>query len=118
MSEVAKFDCLSVENEEMRDMTITVQVPFMAICPVPNKPYEGTITIEYQPVDKLLEWDSFAGYVKSLRTENYTAENLLLHIVNELWEAVQPRVLHVSVEAKSVFHLPVVLELYREDPYV
>lgn len=109
----SSFEVIKVESDVVYGVSeICIEVPFEVICTVPKKPYGGTLIIEYTPsreegMTTLLEWNSFAEWVQSLRSEMYLAEELASVMYEELTNALDPASLRVEVEVTSAFHLPV-----------
>lgn len=89
--------------------SIHIGLPFEVICPVPKKPYGGTVNIHYTPGPQggLLEWNSLAKYVEGLRSEEYMAEEFASALLAEIVQAASPSRAIVEVVVESAFHLPV-----------
>lgn len=105
---------LAVETRQILGVTdIHISLPFEVICTVPKKPYGGTIHLHYTPGvqegmrSTLLEWNSFADYVRSLRSDEYMAEELASFLLEEVVGVVRPSRATVEVVVESAFHLPV-----------
>jgi len=96
-----------LENSVKNTTSVTVIVEFMAICPVSDNPYSGTMEIKYTPNEKLLEWDSFATWVKGLRKETILAEELAEYVIDTLGTILVPLHIQIKLCIRSAFHLPV-----------
>jgi len=93
---------------------VSVRVPFMALCPIPNrvhgepeKPYGGTLSVIYMPRDRLLEWDSFAQWVRCLSETKLSAEQALAYISEEFIRVCDPVAVLSKLEIDSPHHLPI-----------
>ena len=111
------FEVCLIPSDLATDIdSISFEIPFEAVCPVPGKPYGGIIKIEYSPRifgpedTVLVEWNSFSEWVKTLRGESLLAEKLLSHVIREFVEVVRPNRLLVEISVNSAFHLPVTLK--------
>ncbi len=107
------MDIKTIPNETTGRTWISIEVEFMGICPIPDKPYCGLITVEYVPDAVLLEWDSFAEWLRNQRDRGLTAENFLDFVFRNLKAELRPRSMRVTLEVISAFHLPV--KLYQEE---
>jgi len=96
--------------------TIEFTVEFQAICSVPKKPYGGKAHIKYIPAEgRLIEWDSFQDWVKSLRDDTYLAEELACKLLNEAYALAEPEWVQVRMEIMSEFHLPVTITAWKSN---
>ena len=100
-------DIITLPNTLKRSTWIEIKVDFMAICPVPDKPYSGTLFVEYIPKDTILEWDSFSDWVKGLYQKEMTAEQAVDFITTRLENLLCPIELRVELDVDSAFHVPV-----------
>ena len=97
--------------------SISMELEFEAVCPIPGKPYGGFITVSYCPdirSDKgsgvdLIEWNSLQAWLNSLRSESYTAEGMAGMVAKEIKKCIGFKWLLVNLEVTSAFHLPVVV---------
>ena len=99
--------------------TICVTFDFMVICPVPTPPkaYGGTLSITYTPrvdegnVLRVLEWDSFGGWIKTLKLKEMSAEKMAHTVISEFIEAVDPEDATLHMVISTPFHLPAEITL-------
>ena len=107
------IEVIYVSSERMAGLKeICMDMDFEVICPVPEKPYGGTIHIKYRPrvetlYTTLVEWNSLQEKLKSIRSESYTAEELACSIAQDIASAVDSEEVSVEVSVNSAFHLPV-----------
>ncbi len=96
-------------------MSIGIDLKFEAICPVPGKPYGGTIEVSYKPMieieeeTKLIEWNSLQDWIESLRDTEHTAEGMANLVAQRVHDAVNPEWVKVTLRVESAFHLPVMV---------
>lgn len=94
--------------------TIEFTVEFQAICSVPKKPYGGKVHIKYIPAeDRLIEWNSFQEWVRTLRDETFLAEELVCRILQEAYSLAEPEWVQARMEITSEFHLPVTITAWK-----
>ncbi len=105
-------------GDPMEGVRVRFEVPFMAICPVPDKPYAGSLEVSYSPhgMKGIVEWDEFAEWIRDRREEEHTAESLALLVWNTLAEHLcegdrmsirGTGKIKVIVRADVAFHYPV-----------
>jgi 7-cyano-7-deazaguanine reductase len=71
---------------------ITIENPeYNAICPKTGLPDFGTVTIEYEPVDHVLELKSFKTYITAYRNVGIFYENAVNRILADIVKAVKPK---------------------------
>lgn len=119
------FTVLTLDANEVAVDHVRIEIPFSVVCPIPDQTYGGTVTVEYHPgLEKdslgnrqvrLLEWDSFAEWVRGMRKQTLTAECLTKLVTDALHTRLRPRWLSVSARATSAFHLPVTVTCTRGD---
>lgn len=68
---------------------------FSAVCPYSGLPDYGRITIEYVPLDWLVELKSLKYYLTSYRMVGIYQEHATVKIYEDLWELLSPRRLRV-----------------------
>lgn len=109
-----KFHIYCEAPKALLGTTIGVTFDFLTICPipVPPKPYGGTITISYRPrIDdgklRLLEWDSFGGWIKTFILVTLSAEEMAHTVIVKFLEEVDPEEATLHMAISTPFHLPV-----------
>ncbi len=113
--ESSTINIVQVSKKNVSAVTeAVVEIPFEVICTIPLKPYSGLIRVTYLPMMdglnvKLLEWNSLAEWVKSLRSEHFIAEELANLVAWEIFNKAEPQSVLVEVEIESAFHLPVIV---------
>ena len=116
-TDIFQIETLRQQFKRRGSLVISFTVQFETICTVPKKPYGGDILITYAPsFDKegyatLLEWNSFARWVETLRSQMYLAEELAQLVADTVMIKVAPECVDVVVKVKSPFHLPVEIEV-------
>ena len=116
------FELCSIHKTDLEyTNSITFAVPFEVVCPIPEKPYGGTIEISYIPgyvgeVCTLIEWNSFGKWLESLRSDSFMAESLAEHVLLTVVRVAKPRYLRVNLSVSSSFHFPVkIVCMYEEE---
>ncbi len=102
---------------------VNVSFEFIAMCPVPkpNKPYGGVISIAYTPkVEegtasvrwlRLLEWDSFAEWIKDLKHSVISAEEMAHTVICKFIGEIDPEKATLCMRISTPFHLPAEINL-------
>lgn len=80
---------------------------FSVICSVGLAPFHGMIEITFEPVDRLLEFESFERWLKSIALESMTVEDLCRLVLDELRRALGDIPVRVFVRARTTVHAPV-----------
>jgi 7-cyano-7-deazaguanine reductase len=71
--------------------TIHLEHPeFTALCPRSGYPDFGTIVLDYQPQDWVVELKAFKLYINSFRDQRISHETVVNVIVDRLWEELAP----------------------------
>lgn len=87
-----------------------IVVPFIAICSVTDKEFNGEIIIEYQPVTTVLEYIDTESRIKEITNQKLTAEELTNLVFQEVKESINPKYLKVVTDVKqSKAHTPVIV---------
>jgi NADPH-dependent 7-cyano-7-deazaguanine reductase QueF len=97
---------------------IEYAAPFAAICSVGNAPFSGEVVINYQPDAKLLEFESFEGWLRTIAAERHTIESFGHRVTEALQSTLDAFFIAVKVVAKTQVHGPVVASLsrYKDEP--
>lgn len=64
---------------------------FSCFCPLTGQPDYATLDISYKPADKAIESKSLKNYLWSFRDTGSFHEDVVNHILNELFEMAQPK---------------------------
>lgn len=82
-----------------RPYTVTLTCPeFTCVCPATGQPDFATITIRYVPDQRILESKSLKLYLWSYRDEGIFHEHVTNRILDDLVEALDPILCHVTGE--------------------
>ncbi|MEO0985782.1 MAG: preQ(1) synthase [Cyanobacteria bacterium J06639_14] len=68
---------------------------FTALCPRSGYPDFGTIVVDYQPQDWIVELKAFKLYINSFRDQHISHEMVTNTIADRLWEELSPAGLRV-----------------------
>lgn len=80
-----------------RDYTITIHVPeYTAVCPKTGLPDYGSISIEYQPDELVIELKAFKYYMLSYRNVGIFYENAVNKVRDDIIAAINPKYLKVT----------------------
>jgi 7-cyano-7-deazaguanine reductase len=86
-------------KNQFKDYTITIIIPeYTSLCPKTGQPDFGTITIEYQPDEWVIELKSLKIYIQAYRNLGIFYENAVNKILNDLVNACKPKWMKVRGE--------------------
>ncbi len=78
-------------NPTTNAYTIHLEHPeFTALCPRSGYPDFGTIVVDYQPGDWVVELKAFKLYINSFRDQRISHEQVTNRIADRLWEELAP----------------------------
>jgi len=94
-----KFPEIECFKNQFKDYTITIIIPeYTSLCPKTGQPDFGTITIEYQPDEWVIELKSLKIYIQAYRNLGIFYENAVNKILNDLVNACKPKWMKVRGE--------------------
>jgi len=74
-----------------KNYTITIVIPeYTSVCPKTGNPDFGTITIQYQPKDRIIELKSLKEYIFAYRNLGIFYENAVNRILSDIVSAIKP----------------------------
>lgn len=74
-----------------KNYTITIVIPeYTSLCPKTGNPDFGTITIQYQPKDRIIELKSLKEYIFAYRNLGIFYENAVNRILKDIVSAIKP----------------------------
>ncbi|MBW1812971.1 MAG: NADPH-dependent 7-cyano-7-deazaguanine reductase QueF [Deltaproteobacteria bacterium] len=83
--------------KDVRDIEICIEQPeFTSVCPMTGLPDFGTITIKYQPKNKIIELKSLKVYLLQFRNVGIFYEHVVNQILDNLVSVLEPKWLEVS----------------------
>lgn len=85
---------------------ITYSPKFSVVCSIGKAPFHGTIEIIHQPNQKILEYESFEKWLRTIASEEMTIEDLCRLVYDKL-SSVLDGGLTVTVMAETTVHAPV-----------
>ncbi len=95
----AKLPEIECFKNQFKDYTITIIIPeYTSLCPKTGQPDFGTITIEYQPDEWIIELKSLKIYIQAYRNLGIFYENAVNRILNDLVNACKPKWMKVKGE--------------------
>ncbi len=78
-------------NQTDNAYTIHLEHPeFTALCPRSGYPDFGTIVVDYQPHDWVVELKAFKLYINSFRNQRISHERVTNEIADRLWQELAP----------------------------
>lgn len=77
-------------------------VSFGAVCPIPSEPFVGVAEVEYQPFERVLEYESFARWARCRGVASL--EEVTAQIYWAVGNAIAPHYLKVRCKAVSAAH--------------
>jgi len=95
----AKLPEIECFKNQFKDYIITIIIPeYTSLCPKTGQPDFGTITIEYQPDEWIIELKSLKIYIQAYRNLGIFYENAINKILNDLVNACKPKWMKVKGE--------------------
>lgn len=83
-------------------------------CTIGKAPFNGSLEITYTPKKLLLEFESFEKWLKEeLSAEIMTIEEVASTVFKKLDELLHPAQLKVAVNAETIVHAPVRVEIEK-----
>jgi len=83
-----------------KNYKITIVIPeYTSVCPKTGNPDFGTITIEYQPKDRIIELKSLKEYIFAYRNLGIFYENAVNRILKDIVKNIKP----VWIKVKGEF---------------
>ncbi|MCM8758636.1 MAG: preQ(1) synthase [Candidatus Omnitrophica bacterium] len=74
-----------------KNYTITIVIPeYTSLCPKTGNPDFGTITIQYQPKDRIIELKSLKEYIFAYRNLGIFYENAVNRILKDIVGTIKP----------------------------
>ena len=90
------LDPIDYDYKGRRDITITIRQPeFSSVCPMTGLPDFGTITVRYQPAEKIIELKSLKFYLLQYRNVGIFYEHVVNRILDDLVKALSPKRMQV-----------------------
>lgn len=78
-------------NDTANAYAIHLEHPeFTALCPRSGYPDFGTIVVDYQPQDWIVELKAFKLYINSYRNQHISHEKVTNEITDRLWQELSP----------------------------
>ncbi|MCM8764958.1 MAG: preQ(1) synthase [Candidatus Omnitrophica bacterium] len=82
-----------------KNYTITIVIPeYTSLCPKTGNPDFGTITIYYEPKDRIIELKSLKEYIFAYRNLGIFYENAVNKILKDIVSAIKPNWVSVKGE--------------------
>jgi len=95
----AKLPEIECFKNQFKDYTITIIIPeYTSLCPKTGQPDFGTITVEYQPDEWVIELKSLKIYIQAYRNLGIFYENAVNRILKDLVNACKPKWMRVKGE--------------------
>lgn len=91
------LDPIEYDYRGKRDVVITIAQPeFTSVCPMTGLPDFGTVTIRYTPNRHIVELKSLKYYLLQFRNVGMFYEHIANRILEDLLQAVQPKMMEVT----------------------
>jgi 7-cyano-7-deazaguanine reductase len=94
-------------------LSLTLTTTLTCLCPFNGRQDLATIRVDYVPEERLIEYESFEGFLGGYRTTSITHEAVTVLIAEVLWEALAPRSLHVATKWAPVEGVTVEVTIER-----
>ena len=103
--EIQEFDINREENfwpnEHKKNYTINIELPeFMCLCPRSGYPDFATITLSYEPDEKVIELKALKLYINAFMTRHISHENA----ANEIYDALSSKLKPKSIKLRADFN--------------
>ncbi|MEM7255251.1 MAG: preQ(1) synthase [Pseudomonadota bacterium] len=76
----------------------TIYEEFTHICPMTGLPDIGTLTIEYQPDESIVELKSLKYYLLQYRQVGTFYEHVVFHVLDDLVETIRPKWMRIHYD--------------------
>jgi len=81
-----------------RPITVTIEQPeFTSLCPMTGLPDFGTVTVAYEPRERIVELKSFKLYLLEYRSVGIFYEHAVVRIISDLAALLDPVHMKVSI---------------------
>jgi hypothetical protein len=86
---------------------------FAVLCEIGLAPFSGEMEICLQPKDRLLEFESFEGFLREISTQAFTIESLTRYVYDLLIAVLGAGAInYVTIKATTQVHGPVEATIY------
>ena len=114
--EIQEFDIYSEENfwpnEHKKDYTISIELPeFMCLCPRSGYPDFATLTLSYEPAEKVIELKALKLYINSFMTRHVSHENSANEIYDALFSKLKPKSMKLIADFNPRGNVHTVIEI-------
>ena len=114
--EIQEFDIYSEENfwpnEHKKDYTISIELPeFMCLCPRSGYPDFATLTLSYEPAEKVIELKALKLYINSFMTRYVSHENSANEIYDVLFSKLKPKSMKLIADFNPRGNVHTVIEI-------
>jgi len=114
--EIQEFDIYSEENfwpnEHKKDYTISIELPeFMCLCPRSGYPDFATLTLSYEPAEKVIELKALKLYINSFMTRYVSHENSANEIYDALFSKLKPKSMKLIADFNPRGNVHTVIEI-------
>ena len=114
--EIQEFDIYSEENfwpnEHKKDYTISIELPeFMCLCPRSGYPDFATLTLSYEPAEKVIELKALKLYINSFMTRHISHENSTNEIYDALFDKLKPKSMKLIADFNPRGNVHTVIEI-------
>ncbi len=89
------------------------QYEFTSLCPVTGQPDYGTVTIQLEPDDLIIESKSLKLYLWKFRNHGAFSEKLAVEICDHIYTTIRPHRVSVVVEQNPRGGVGIKAEAYR-----
>ncbi|HJL70295.1 MAG TPA: preQ(1) synthase [Anaerolineales bacterium] len=101
-----------------RDYTIKLRTKeFTCVCPATGQPDFAALTIEYVPVERILESKSLKLYLWSFRNEGIFHEHVANTILDDLVQALEPRWCKVTAAFSTRGGIGITVDAEHQRPH-
>ena len=114
--EIQEFDIYSEENfwpnEHKKDYTISIELPeFMCLCPRSGYPDFATLTLSYEPAEKVIELKALKLYINSFMTRYVSHENSANEIYDALFSKLKPKSMKLIADLNPRGNIHTIIEI-------
>jgi len=102
----------TIPNTSVVDL-VWFEPKYSAICRVGQRPFHGTVRIEYRPVNELIEFVSVERFIHDLASKHIVIEDVARLIFDEITRALGDIPLRIIVTGRTTVHAPAGASIQR-----
>ncbi|MCK5851367.1 MAG: NADPH-dependent 7-cyano-7-deazaguanine reductase QueF [Kiritimatiellae bacterium] len=114
--EIENFDINNEENywpnAHRKNYTINIELPeFMCMCPRSGYPDFATITLRYEPDEKVIELKALKLYINAFMNKHISHENVSNEIYDALYSRLKPKSMQLTANFNPRGNVHTIIEI-------